>query len=144
MREVLGLRQEDIDSIEQEFIAQKQVEQQQYVESQGIGLYRLLVETQSVEFSDQIGIIDGNNQVKNTTTMTNGLPERKRRRLEQERDSLQQQYELASEKLSRLRQALTVEVDPSTKLKLEKQREQAQTDLNQIDEQLEQIELLLG
>ncbi|MFN6564950.1 MAG: hypothetical protein RMY28_034850 [Nostoc sp. ChiSLP01] len=76
--------------------------------------------------------------------MTSGLPDRKRRRLEQEMDSLEQQYKLASEKLNRLRQALALEVDPSTKMKLEKQTEQAQTDLNQINEQLEQVEQLLG
>ncbi|OUL34435.1 hypothetical protein BV372_13595 [Nostoc sp. T09] len=160
----LRLREEDITHVEQPLLKEaqiryqeklrqeaeqqrqekEQVEQQPHVESQETGRSQLLGETQQFEFSDQIGIIDGNNQVKNTTTMTNGLPDRKRRRLEQERDSLQQQYELASEKLSRLRQALALEVDPSTKLKLEKQREQAQIDLNQIDEQLEQVEQLLG
>lgn len=86
----------------------------------------------------------GSNQVENVAAITSGLPERKRRRLEQERDSLQQHYDLVNEKLKRLREALAIEVDPSTKLKLEKQREQAQSELNQIDVQLEQIERQLG
>jgi hypothetical protein len=77
-------------------------------------------------------------------TMTSELPDRKRRRLEQERDSLQQQYNLVEEKLKRLREALAIEVDPSTKLKLEKQRDQAELELNQLDDQLEQIEQQLG
>lgn len=77
---------------------------------------------------------------ENITGATSGLSDRKRRRLEQERDSLQQQYDLVNEKLNRLREALAVEVDPSTKLKLEKQKEQAQSELNQIDAQLDQVE----
>ena len=86
----------------------------------------------------------GNNQVETVVAMTTGLPDRKRRRLEQERDSLQQQFDLVNEKLTRLREALAIEVDPSTKLKLEKQKEQSQSELNQIDDQLEQIEQQLG
>jgi hypothetical protein len=87
-----------------------------------------------------------NNVLMSTSSSMNsdGLTDRKRRRLEQERDSLEQQRNLISEKLSRLREALAVEVDPSTKLKLEKQLGQAQADLNQIDEQLEQVEQQLG
>jgi hypothetical protein len=82
----------------------------------------------------------GSHHAENVTGATGGLSDRKRRRLEQERDSLQQQYDLVNEKLNRLREALAVEVDPSTKLKLEKQKEQAQSELNQIDAQLDQVE----
>jgi len=87
---------------------------------------------------EQVKLID------NVATMTNGIPDRKRRRLEQERDSLQQQYNLVEEKLKRLREALAIEVDPSTKLKLERQRDQAESELNQLDDQLEQVEQQLG
>jgi hypothetical protein len=69
-----------------------------------------------------------------------GLTERQRRRLEQERDSLQQQYDLASIKLGRLRQAYPIETDVSTKLKLEVQIQEAQTEQNRLDRQLEEIE----
>ena len=82
--------------------------------------------------------------IDTVVTMTSGLPDRKRRRLEQERNSLQQQYNLVEEKLNRLRQALAIEVDPSTKFKLENQRYQAQSELNQLDDQLEQVERQLG
>ncbi|WP_445630880.1 toll/interleukin-1 receptor domain-containing protein [Nostoc sp. DSM 114167] len=69
-----------------------------------------------------------------------GLTERQRRRLEQERDSLQQQYDLVSTKLSRLRQAYPIETDVSTKLKLEVQIQSAETEQNRLDRQLEEIE----
>lgn len=90
--------------------------------------------------SEQPKTASGSNQVGNDTTMTGGLSDRKRRRLEQERDSLQQQYDLVSVKLNRLGNALAIEVDPSTQLKLEKQKEQTQSELNQLEEQLEKIE----
>ncbi len=85
-----------------------------------------------------------NNSIETIVNKSNGLPERKRRRLEQERDSLQQQYNLIEEKLKRLREALAIEVDPLVKLKLEKQREQTQSELNQLDNELEQVEQQLG
>ncbi|MEH2162734.1 MAG: toll/interleukin-1 receptor domain-containing protein [Nostoc sp.] len=69
-----------------------------------------------------------------------GLTERQRRRLEQERDSLQQQYDLASTKLGRLRQAYGIETDVSTKLKLEVQIQDTETEQNRLDRQLEEIE----
>ncbi|MEI1374457.1 toll/interleukin-1 receptor domain-containing protein [Nostoc sp. UHCC 0926] len=83
----------------------------------------------------------------NTTPATSSPPktsgsltDRQRRRLEQERDSLQQQYDLASTKLSRLRQAYSIETDVSTKLKLEVQIQQTQTEQNMLEQQLEEIE----
>lgn len=71
---------------------------------------------------------------------SNSLSDRQRRRLEEERDSLQQQYDLLSTKLDRLRQSCSIEVDPATKFKLEVQLQQAKTELNQVDQQIEQIE----
>ncbi|MDZ7960941.1 MAG: TIR domain-containing protein [Aulosira sp. DedQUE10] len=86
--------------------------------------------------------------VAGTTTATTyspsktsgGLTERQRRRLEQERDSLGEQYNLASTKLSRLRQAYAIETDVSTKFKLEKQIQETDIELEQLDRQLEEIE----
>ncbi|MEH1856587.1 MAG: toll/interleukin-1 receptor domain-containing protein [Nostoc sp.] len=69
-----------------------------------------------------------------------GLTERQRRRLEQERDSLQQQYDRQSEKLSRLRQAYGIETDTATKFKLEAQIQETQTEQSRLDQQLEEIE----
>ncbi|ODH01568.1 hypothetical protein A4S05_28455 [Nostoc sp. KVJ20] len=69
-----------------------------------------------------------------------GLTERQRRRFEQERDSLQQQYDLASTKLGRLRQAYGIETDTATKFKLEAQIQETQTEQSRLDQQLEEIE----
>jgi TIR domain/Effector-associated domain 9 len=69
-----------------------------------------------------------------------GLTERQRRRLEQERDSLQQQYDLASTKLARLGQAYYIETDVLTKLKLEAQIQESKTEQNKLDQQLQEIE----
>lgn len=109
--------------------------------AQGI---RRVIELLSQSIPTKQTASDQAQSIETVTTMTSGLPERKRRRLEQERDSLQQQYNLIEEKLKRLREALALEVDPLTKLKLEKQRDQVQSELNQIDDQLEQIERQLG
>ena len=69
-----------------------------------------------------------------------GLTERQRRRLEQEQDSVQQQYDLVSKKLGLLGKAYAIETDVSTKLKLEVQIQEAQTEQNRLDRQLEEIE----
>ncbi|MEH2207256.1 MAG: toll/interleukin-1 receptor domain-containing protein [Nostoc sp.] len=76
----------------------------------------------------------------NPAATSGGLTERQRRRFEQERDSLQQQYDLASTKLGRLRQAYGIETDTATKFKLEAQIQEAQTEQNRLDRQLEEIE----
>jgi hypothetical protein len=81
---------------------------------------------------------------KNLTPVGNSLSERQRRRLEQERDSLQQQYDLIRTKLDRLRQAYSVETDPGIKMKLEYQIKETQTELDQVDRQLESIEQQLS
>ncbi|BAY21381.1 TIR protein [Calothrix sp. NIES-2100] len=69
-----------------------------------------------------------------------GLTDRQRRRLEQDRDSLEQQYNSVSTKLSRLRQAYSIETDAATKFRLEKQIQETETELKQLDQQLEEIE----
>lgn len=74
------------------------------------------------------------------STASGGLTDRQRRRLEQERDSLQQQYDLVSEKLGRLRQAQSIETDVAVKMKLEVQIQETTTELNRLDGQLEEIE----
>ncbi|HIK04460.1 MAG TPA: toll/interleukin-1 receptor domain-containing protein [Trichormus sp. M33_DOE_039] len=69
-----------------------------------------------------------------------GLTDRQRRRLEQERDSLQQNYDTVSKKLDMLRQAYSIETDVSTKFKLESQIQEARTEQNRLDQELEEIE----
>ena len=69
-----------------------------------------------------------------------GLTDRQRRRLKQEEDSLQQQYDLASTKLGKLREAYSIETDTAIKFKLEKQIQESETELNHLNRQLEEIE----
>lgn len=69
-----------------------------------------------------------------------GLTDGQRRRLKQEQDSLQQQYDWASTKLGKLRQAYLIETDAATKFKLEKQIQESETELNHLERQLEEIE----
>lgn len=84
---------------------------------------------------------------QNTTPITStpsqksgGLTDRQRRRLEEERDSVQEQYDLVSKKLGRLRQAHVIETDVATKFKLEAQIQENQTEQNILDRKLEEIE----
>jgi hypothetical protein len=69
-----------------------------------------------------------------------GLTDSQRRRWKQQEDLLQQEYELASTKLGKLRQAYLIETDTATKFKLEKQIQESQTELNRLDRQLQEIE----
>ncbi len=69
-----------------------------------------------------------------------GLTDRQRRRLEQERDSLQQQYDRVSTKLDRLRQTYSIETDVLKKFQLEAQIQETQTELNRLEQQLQEIE----
>jgi hypothetical protein len=69
-----------------------------------------------------------------------GLTDSQRRRLKQEEDSLQQQYDLASTKLGKLREAYSIETDTAIKFKLEKQIQESETELNHLNRQLEEIE----
>ncbi|BAY78855.1 TIR protein (plasmid) [Nostoc linckia NIES-25] len=68
------------------------------------------------------------------------LTDGQRRRLEQERDSVQEQYDQVSEILGRLRQAYVIETDVATKFKLEAEIQKNQTEQNRLDRQLEEIE----
>jgi AAA-like domain/Effector-associated domain 9/CHAT domain len=70
----------------------------------------------------------------------NSMSDRQRSRLEQERDGLENQYTLLSEKLNRLRDAYAIENDPTTKFKLEKQIEQSESEIATINVKLESIE----
>ncbi|MGI2906654.1 TIR domain-containing protein [Tolypothrix sp. VBCCA 56010] len=66
--------------------------------------------------------------------------DRQRRRLEEEHNSVQQQYDRESEKLSRLRLAYSIETDTAIKFKLEKQIQESETELKRLARQLEEIE----
>jgi hypothetical protein len=76
----------------------------------------------------------------NPAATSGGLTDRQRRRLEEEHNSLQQQYDLASTKLGKLRLAHSIENDTATKFKLEKQIQESKTELNRLEQQLQEIE----
>ena len=71
---------------------------------------------------------------------SSGLTDRQRRRLKQQRDSLEQDYDLISTKLSKLRQAYSIETDVAVKLKLEVQIQETQAELDRVEQQLDEIE----
>lgn len=67
------------------------------------------------------------------------LTARQRRTL-QDIETLQQQYDLLSEKLSRLRRDFAIESSTSVKFQLEKEIEKTQTERTQISQQIEDLE----
>ncbi|MBC1236271.1 toll/interleukin-1 receptor domain-containing protein [Nostoc sp. 2RC] len=84
---------------------------------------------------------------QNTTPTTStpsqtsgGLTGGQRRRLEEERDSVQEQYDIVSKISARLRQTYAIETDVATKFKLEVQIRENQTEKDRLAQQLEEIE----
>ena len=71
---------------------------------------------------------------------TGGLTNRQRRRLEDDLASQQQAYDLLNRKLKNLRQARAIETDVAVKLKLDIQIEEAATELEKVEQQLDNIE----
>lgn len=67
-----------------------------------------------------------------------------RLRLERKRDELQEEYELLSIKLSRLRKAHAIETDAAVKLRLDVQIEETQREADRVESHLNQIESQLG
>lgn len=63
-----------------------------------------------------------------------------RQRILQEIESLQQQYDLLSQKLSRLRLDLVIESGTVVKFQLEKQIENAEAERTQLTQRIEQLE----
>lgn len=59
---------------------------------------------------------------------------------QKKQEELQDEYNLLNEKIGRLRKAKIIETDPATCFKLEKQIEEAEGDLEQLQQQLEELE----
>lgn len=76
---------------------------------------------------------------KNKTPKSNKLDSWQRSQLGQEREGLQQQYDLFNEKLQRLRNTVAIETDEAVCFKLEKQIERTQLECKRLDEQLKII-----
>jgi hypothetical protein len=75
-----------------------------------------------------------------TQSPPSSLTAGQRRRLQQKLDGLQQEWILRSEKLQFLRQALSIETDPGTKFKLEKQVTEEETAQEKLTAEIEEIE----
>jgi len=72
------------------------------------------------------------------------LTEENRRRLEQERDSLEQLYGLYNEKLAAIRKALIIETDPSRKFQYEHQIQEEENEQKKLGDRLNKIEAALN
>jgi Effector-associated domain 9 len=68
------------------------------------------------------------------------LSKDQRRRLEEEKNSLEQLYTLQSQKVAKIRIALVIENDPSRKFQYEKQIEQEENELQSKSARLDEIE----
>ncbi|MEC4813771.1 MAG: CHAT domain-containing protein [Scytonema sp. PMC 1069.18] len=68
------------------------------------------------------------------------LSEQQRRRLEREKNSLEELYELQSDKISKIQKALTIETDPSRKFQYEQQLKEEESSLQELGDRLEGIE----
>ncbi|PLZ42971.1 hypothetical protein CBP27_03485, partial [Fischerella thermalis WC542] len=68
------------------------------------------------------------------------LSKEQRLRLEREKNSLEQVYELQRDKLIKIRQALVIETDPSRKFQYEQQIIQEENELQKLSDRLDEIE----
>lgn len=71
------------------------------------------------------------------------LSDEQRRRLEQEKKSLEQSYKLQSEKIDRLRNALIIETDPSRKFQHEQDIKEQEKKRKEFGDRLDEIEKCL-
>ncbi|MBO3462312.1 CHAT domain-containing protein [Aetokthonos hydrillicola Thurmond2011] len=73
-------------------------------------------------------------------SLTSNLNPQKRKRISQELDSLQQQYDLLTEKCSYLRMELVKQASASVKFQLQKEIEQTEAQIKQVAERINQLE----
>ena len=66
------------------------------------------------------------------------------RRLKREKTLLESQSELLAEKVRRLQYAHNIETDVARKFQLEKQLEEAESELESVENRLDEIDALLG
>ncbi|MFB2769693.1 CHAT domain-containing protein [Pelatocladus sp. BLCC-F211] len=78
-------------------------------------------------------------QIKSTT----GLSAAQRRRIEQQKDNLETEWNLRNEKLKRIRKAFTLETNPTLKFQLEQQLQDEEAQLESLNKQLDEIEQTL-
>ncbi|QFS44762.1 CHAT domain-containing protein [Nostoc sphaeroides] len=68
------------------------------------------------------------------------LSDEQRRRLEKERDSLQNEWDIRNDRLMRIRKTLAIETDPSTQFKYEQQIQNEDDELKRLTDRLDEIE----
>jgi hypothetical protein len=102
----------------------------------------LLKESTNEEVTVQPDEMEKNSSSSSTFTFvsTDKLGERQRRKLEEKRADLEEEYHLLCEKLKRLRKAKVIETDPSIEFKLEQQIEEIQQDILSLEQELDKIE----
>jgi Caspase domain len=79
-----------------------------------------------------------------STTGSGNISDRQRRRLKQELEGLEKQYDLWNEKLNRLSEARTMENDAATIFKQDKQLEEAKAEIDRLKLKIESIEQQLS
>lgn len=68
------------------------------------------------------------------------LSDEQRRRLEKERDSLQNEWDMRNDRLMRIRKSLVIETDPSSQFKYEQQIKNEDNELKRLSDRLDEIE----
>ncbi|MEH2243296.1 CHAT domain-containing protein [Nostoc sp.] len=68
------------------------------------------------------------------------LSNEQRRRLEKERDSLQNEWDIRNDRLMRIRKTLAIETDPSSQFKYEQQIQNEDNELKRLTDRLDEIE----
>ena len=87
--------------------------------------------------------LPGEVPVAEVNSTTSGLTGGQKRRLAQKRDTLQAEWDLRSEKVKRMRDALAIEAGTAVKFQLEKQLLDEEAQLARLGDELDEIEQAL-
>ncbi|WP_414568090.1 SUMF1/EgtB/PvdO family nonheme iron enzyme [Nostoc sp. CCY 9925] len=104
---------------------------------------------EAIEALEEMAQLRGNSQQQPVSIIEipqpthSNLSDSQKRRREEERNRLQQEWELRNEKVKRIRAALAIETDPSKQFQLEQQLQAENTELKHLNKELDEIEKLL-
>ncbi|RCJ23242.1 peptidase C14 [Nostoc sp. ATCC 43529] len=104
---------------------------------------------EAIEALEEMAQLRGNSQQQPVSIIEipqpthSNLSDSQKRRREEERNRLQQEWELRNEKVKRIRAALAIETDPSKQFQLEQQLKAENTELKHLNNELDEIEKLL-
>ncbi|MBD2605154.1 CHAT domain-containing protein [Scytonema hofmannii FACHB-248] len=122
-----------------------------------VGFYKALAANRSIEDAYEFGCVEirlqgipehlkpviyykKNISVQEVMPKPTNLTPGQRRRILQELESLQEQYNLLSEKLKHLRIDLAIQAGASVKFQLEKEKERTENQIKQLSQQIEELE----